>query len=79
MTEKRFHCGLSKNDTFALVISTTPEKYNKLAGDVQAVHRLVEIRVGGAMSPQLAEHYARQICDQLNQFDAANLAVAKLT
>lgn len=79
MSDRRFHCGLSKNDTFALVISTTPERYNKLTNEMQAAHLLVQIRIGGAMSPQLAEHYARQICDQLNQFDAANLAVAKLT
>ena len=79
MAEKRFHCGLSKNGTFVLVISTTPEEYNKLTNEMQAAHLLVQIRIGGAMSPQLAEHYARQICDQLNQFDAANLAVAKLT
>lgn len=79
MRDKRFHCGLSKNDAFVLVISTTPEEYNKLTNEMQAAHPLVKIRVGGAMPLQLAEHYARQICDQLNQFDAANLAVAKLT
>lgn len=42
-------------------------------------HMLVKIRIGGILSQKLAETYAAQIADQLNQFDIANLAVAKLT
>lgn len=42
-------------------------------------HMLAKIRIGGILSKKLAETYAAQIADQLNQFDIANLAVAKLT
>lgn len=37
------------------------------------------VQLYGMISKKLAETYALQIAEQLNQFDTANLAVAKLT
>lgn len=86
MSEKRFRAtllGSNVSGSFrarsAAVLDVPDNVYSKLEGAAREKHILVEIRVGGMISQRLAETYVQQIADQLNQFDTANAAVAKLT
>lgn len=86
MSDKRFRAtllGSNVDGSFkvasAAVLDVPDNVYSKLEGPAQENHILVRIRVGGMISQRLAETYVQQIADQLNQFDAANAAVAKLT
>lgn len=74
--DKRFHKG-NLGDLF-VVIDVEPDAYNKLDAGDRMKHRLVQIASGGMISPVLANTWVTQIADQLNQFDVANAAVAKL-
>jgi len=76
--DKRFLLGYTQ--THVWVIDMPIEKFKNLEnGDEQERHTIAKIRIGGMVSKQLARVWAEQICDQLNQFDVANAAVAKLT
>lgn len=75
--EKRFHVGGVPSRWY--VIDLPVDEYNRLAPSKRPEHQLVEIRIGGAISPALATTWASDIADKLNQFDVANAAVAKLT
>lgn len=86
MSEKRFRAtllGSNDGDSFtpntAVVVDISNEAYAKLDPPAREKHILVRVRLGGMISQRLAEAYVQQIADQLNQFDAANAAVAKLT
>lgn len=86
MSEKRFRrmrLGYSKEGietvTSVAVIATPVGSYNALLESEREAARLIDIKVGGMISELLALTWAGQICDQLNQFDVANAAVAKLT
>lgn len=86
MSEKRFRAtllGASVAGSFkansAAVLDVPDDVFLKLEGPAQKAHILVQVRIGGMISQRLAETYVQQIADQLNQFDAANAAVAKLT
>lgn len=74
--DKRFHKG-NIGDTF-VVIDVEPDVYNQLDKNARSKHWLVQITSGGMISPTLANTWVVQIADQLNQFDVANAAVAKL-
>lgn len=73
----RFHNGALGNDRI-VVIDCDEATYNKLPGSERIKHILIDIKVGGMVSEQLARTWADQLTSQLNQFDAANAAVAKL-
>lgn len=78
--EKRFRAGRLKNAKVAHVIEGTYEEYNsKNTVAEQNAMTIVEIKIGGMVSEQLATQWCKEIQDQLNQFDIANAAVAKLT
>ena len=74
--DKRFHNG-NIGDTF-VVIDVEPDVYNKMEQSDRAKHLLVQVQSGGMISPTLANTWVVQMADQLNQFDVANAAVAKL-
>lgn len=69
-------------DNSIVVIGVSVEEYADLPTDN---HRrdaqIVKIRYApeGIISRELATIWAQEICDKLNSFDAANIAVAKLT
>ncbi len=63
----------------AFVTDLSTEDFKLLDPADRDKHMLVKIRIDGMLSKKLAETYATQIADQLNQFDIANLAAAKLT
>lgn len=83
---KRFRAtllGSGSGDVFAphyaAVVDVPKKDYAKMQQHEREAHQIVRIRLGGMMSERLAATYVRQIADQLNQFDIANAAVAKLT
>ncbi len=61
------------------VTDLSMEDFNLLDPADRDKYMLVKIRIDGMISKKLAETYALQIAEQLNQFNIANLAVAKLT
>lgn len=75
--DKRFHKG-NLGDVF-VVIDVDPDFYNKLGPADRPKHQLIRINSGGMISPTLANTWVAQLAEQLNQFDTANAAVAKLT
>lgn len=77
MADERFEIGY--NERKVVVIDMPLEKFNGLGRDDKRPHVLAEFNIQGAMSKHLAHVYAEQIMKQLNQFDVANAAVAKLT
>ena len=87
MSTKRFTSHLLGTNTdsgftarSAAVIDIPIDRYKDLTTTgAQDAHIIVRVRIGGMISQRLAETYVQQIADQLNQFDAANAAVAKLT
>jgi hypothetical protein len=85
MTEKRFVALVvgpkgSGNFNEAIVIDIPDDKYNVLSSrEMQEEHEIVNIKIGGIVSKALAKTWTAEIADKLNSFDAANLAVAKLT
>lgn len=76
--EGRFHVG--HTDTHVWVVDVPIDKFRKLGSVAdQNHHTITKIQIGGMVSPRLGLVWAEQIRDQLNQFDIANAAVAKLT
>lgn len=81
MEKPRFFWSVyTKSKNVAIFNCTDPDEYNKLEGQEAKDKTVVAtIKVGGMVSPLLAETWAQQMTDQLNQFDTANAAVAKMT
>ena len=86
MTNKRFvtrHFGNGQGNQFVPssvgIIAIPPEAWEKLDPLERDKAIIVRIRLGGMISVQLAETWAIQLCEQLNQFDIANATVAKIT
>ena len=78
MAKERFHMGYSPG--YVWILDIPVDDFKRLDTEAeQHQHTIVKIRVGGMVSPNLGKIWAQQICDQLNQFDIANAAVAKLT
>lgn len=76
---KRFHAAIDiRDDRLRTVILDVPvDEYNEMDEVAKRPHEIVVFQMP-AISNTLARHYAMEICKQLNEFDAANLAVAKL-
>jgi hypothetical protein len=75
----RFNAGAFGTE-LCVVLEGTHDEYNKCEDDRKRTKmRIVEIKVGGAISYQLANTWCNQIAAQLNERDAASVAVARLT
>ena len=75
--EKRFVSASSGN--MHIVVDVPIEEFNDMGYEDRLTHCLVRINSGGMISATLARTWADTIAEQLNQFDVANAAVAKLT
>lgn len=62
-----------------VVIDTPHENYTLLSTEQKQQHTVARFNTVGIMTRALATHYAYKLAQQLNDFEAANLAVAKLT
>ncbi len=67
------------NTDSVVVIDIPHEKYNELSVGQKEQHTVARFNTVGIMTRALARHYAYKLAEQLNGFEAANLAVAKLT
>lgn len=76
MNEPRFFSG--SRPERCVVVDMPAEQFNALVTvKDQEKHMLVEIKVGGAISPALGKIWTREIAQKLNEFDVANATVAK--
>ena len=78
MADGRFEVVVIGTNDYAIV-DIPLENLKKLQTKMEVeAHTLVRIKSGGFISQRLANTWIDQICDQLNGFDTANAAVAKL-
>lgn len=61
-----------------VVINMPLDDLLKLAPATQQQHIVAEFKVRGVLSSQVAEVWAKKMAEQLNQFETANAAVAKM-
>lgn len=77
--EKRFLAAEQIGGDFVIADCGTTEAFNKMTSEQRTKTIILRITPGGMISKMLADTWTKQMCDQLNQFDIANAAVAKLT
>jgi len=68
----------STDEKRVLVIDMPLNELKKLSGAQQKEHVLVEFNASGVMTPKVIDIWAKKIAEQLNQFENANAAVAKM-
>ncbi len=64
--------------TGVVVVDMPLEDLVKLPTDEHKKHVVVEFKVRGVLSTKVADVWAKKIAEQLNQFETANAAVAKM-
>ena len=64
--------------TGVVVVDMPLEDLMKLPKDEQKKHVVAEFKVRGVLSVKVADVLAKKIAEQLNQFENANAAVAKM-
>ena len=64
--------------TGVVVVDMPLEDLMKLPKDECQKHVVVEFKVRGVLSAKVADVWAKKIAEQLNQFENANAAVAKM-
>lgn len=64
--------------TGVVVVDIPLDNLMKLPKDEHKKHVVVEFKVRGVLSAKVADVWAKKIADQLNQFENANAAVAKM-
>ena len=64
--------------TGVVVVDIPLNELMKLPADAHGKHVVAEFKVRGVLSAKVAEVWAKKIAEQLNQFEAANAAVAKM-
>lgn len=79
METPRYTYGRTTDGEEYYIVDIPFTEYNSLQSTDRDKHRIVGIRIGGAVSPALARIWASQITEQLNRFDIVNASVAKLT
>jgi len=64
--------------TGVVVIDMPLDKLKELPTEEQKKHLVVEFKVRGLVTSTVADVWAKKIAEQLNGFEAANAAVAKM-
>ena len=64
--------------TGVVVVDMPLEDLTKLPKDEHKKHVVAEFKVRGVLSAKVADVWAKKIAEQLNQFENANAAVAKM-
>ena len=64
--------------TGVVVVDMPLEDLLKLPKDEHKKHVVAEFKVRGVLSVKVADVWAKKIAEQLNQFENANAAVAKM-
>ena len=61
-----------------LVVDVPMKELMKMSATEQQKHIVVEFKVRGLITTKVANVWAKKIAEQLNQFENANAAVAKM-
>lgn len=61
-----------------VVVDMPLNELMKLPKDEHRKHVVAEFKVRGVLSAKVADVWAEKVADQLNKFEAANAAVAKM-
>jgi hypothetical protein len=76
--EPRFHAFKLQSGAY-IVAGVSSKEWDSMDPSQRTKQMFVTINTGGMISPLLASTWAKGMAEQLNQFDVANAAVAKLT
>ena len=66
------------SDTRVVVLDMPLDELRKLPSAKQDAHIVAELKISGTMTRKVADIFAEKIAEQLNQFEIANAAVAKM-
>ena len=64
--------------TGIVVVDIPMDALLRLPKEMHSKHIVVEFKVRGVLSTKVADVWAKKIAEQLNQFESANAAVAKM-
>ena len=74
----KYTVALSNDETRVIVIDMPLDQLKKLEPARQKQHVVAEFNSRGVLTPMVANIWANKIAEQLNQFENANAAVAKM-
>jgi hypothetical protein len=75
---KTYHTGYFSGTDEYVVVAMPLAEFNKLEENDPRRTPVVRFKPRYGMTPGLAKQYVKAIADQLNEFETANVAVAKL-
>ena len=74
----KYTVALSNDETRVIVIDMPLDQLKKLEPARQKQHVVAEFNARGVMTPKVAYVWAEKIAEQLDQFETANVAAAKM-